>query len=115
MPESLVLCDRVHRELSEEDIKQVADTYHAWRGDPDSKTYEDIPGFCKSATIEDIRGQNHILTPGRYVGVAELDEDEEPFEEKMDRLTAALKKQMEKSDKLNKVIWENLKDIGYGE
>lgn len=109
------LVDRVHRELSEEDIKQVADTYHAWRGDPDSKTYEDIPGFCKSATIEDIRGQNHILTPGRYVGVAELDEDEEPFEEKMDRLTAALKKQMEKSDKLNKVIWENLKDIGYGE
>jgi len=109
------LVDRVHRELSEEDIKPIAETYHAWRGDPNSGTYEDIPGFCKSATIEDIRGHNHILTPGRYVGAADLEDDDEPFEEKMAKLTATLKEQMGKSDKLNQIIWDNLKDIGYGD
>lgn len=109
------LVDRVHRELSEDDIKQIADTYHAWRGDPGSGTYDDIPGFCKSATIDDIRGHNHILTPGRYVGAADIKEDDEPFEEKMAMLTATLKEQMDKSDTLNKLIWDNLRDIGYGE
>jgi type I restriction enzyme M protein len=109
------LVDRVHRELSDDEIKQIAETYHAWRGDPNSGSYEDIPGFCKSATIEDIRGHNHILTPGRYVGAADLEDDDEPFEEKMAKLTSTLKEQMEKSDKLNQIIWENLKDIGYGE
>jgi type I restriction enzyme M protein len=109
------LVDRVHRELSDDEIKQIADTYHAWRGDPDAGTYHDIPGFCKSATVEDIRGHNHILTPGRYVGAADLEDDDEPFEEKMAKLTSTLKEQMEKSDKLNQIIWENLKDIGYGE
>lgn len=109
------LVDRVHRELSEDDLKQIADTYHAWRGDPGSGTYDDIPGFCKSATIDDIRGHNHILTPGRYVGAADIKEDDEPFEEKMAMLTATLKEQMDKSDTLNKLIWDNLRDIGYGE
>ncbi|NLK50565.1 MAG: SAM-dependent DNA methyltransferase [Candidatus Cloacimonetes bacterium] len=109
------LIDRVHRELSDEEIKKIADTYHAWRGDPHAGRYEDIPGFCKTATMEEIRGHNHILTPGRYVGLEELEEDDEPFPEKMDRLTAILKEQMDKSDELNHLIWENLKDIGYGE
>jgi len=109
------LVDRVHRELSDDEIKQIADTYHAWRGDPGSGTYDDIPGFCKSATIDDIRGHNHILTPDRYVGAADIKEDDEPFEEKMAMLTATLKEQMDKSDTLNKLIWDNLRDIGYGE
>ena len=110
------MIDRVHRELTEDDIRRVADTYHAWRGDKDcDKQYEDIPGFCKAATIEDIRKHHHILTPGRYVGAAEVEDDGEPFEEKMARLTVALREQTEQSAKLDQIIWANLEDIGYGE
>jgi type I restriction enzyme M protein len=109
------MIDRVHRELTEEDIQKIADTYHAWRGDKGCKVkYEDIPGFCKSATLDDIRQHNHILTPGRYVGAAEVEDDGEPFEEKMARLTAALREQTEQAAKLDKLIWANLEDIGYG-
>ncbi len=114
------MVDRVHRELTEEDIKKVADTYHAWRGDAGARgnaplpEYADIPGFCKSATLDDIRGHNYILTPGRYVGAAEVEDDGEPFEEKMARLTAALREQTEQARKLDRIIWANLKDIGYG-
>ncbi len=109
------LIDRVHRELTDKDIRQVADTYHAWRGDKDCKNkYEDIPGFCKAATIEDIRHHHHILTPGRYVGAAEIEEDGEPFEEKMKRLTDALREQTRQAAELDQVIWVNLGDIGYG-
>ncbi len=109
------MIDRVHRELTDEDIRKIADTYHAWRGDKDCQVkYADIPGFCKSATIDDIRQHNHILTPGRYVGAAEVEDDGEPFEEKMARLTAALREQTEQAAKLDKLIWANLEDIGYG-
>jgi type I restriction enzyme M protein len=109
------MVDRVHRELTEEDIRQIADTYHAWRGDKDcTKKYKDVPGFCKSATIEDIRKHNYVLTPGRYVGTAREEEDDEPFDEKMARLTAQLREQMKQAAKLDKVIWANLEDIGYG-
>ncbi len=112
------MIDRVHRELTEEDIRKISDTYHAWRGDVGADgrppEYRDIPGFCKSATLDDIRHHNHILTPGRYVGAAEVEDDGEPFEEKMTRLTAALREQTEQARKLDKRIWANLKDIGYG-
>ena len=109
------MIDRVHRELTDEDICKIADTYHAWRGDKDCAVeYEDVAGFCKSATLDDIRQHNHILTPGRYVGAAEVEDDGEPFEEKMDRLTAALHEQTEQSIKLDQIIWANLEDIGYG-
>jgi type I restriction enzyme M protein len=119
------MIDRVHRELTEEDIKKIADTYHAWRGDLPAPglrqagkdcevKYADIPGFCKSATIDDIRKHNHILTPGRYVGAPPQEDEDEPFTEKMKRLTTELKKQMEESEKLDKLIWANLEDIGYG-
>jgi type I restriction enzyme M protein len=109
------LIDRVHRELTDADIRKIADTYHAWRGDKDSKTkYQDEAGFCKSATLDDIRRHGHILTPGRYVGAAEVEDDGEPFEEKMARLTAEFREQTKQSAKLDKLIWANLEDLGYG-
>jgi type I restriction enzyme M protein len=109
------LIDRVHRELNNEEIHKIAATYHAWRGDKDStQQYEDIPGFCRSATIVDIREHSYILTPGRYVGAAEIEEDDEPFEEKMARLTAALREQTQQAAKLDQIIWANLGDIRYG-
>jgi type I restriction enzyme M protein len=76
--------------------------------------FADIPGWCKSAPLDDFRGHNYFLTPGRYVGAAEIEDGGEPFEEKMARLTAELKKQMEEGAKLDKQIWHNLKEIGYG-
>lgn len=109
------MIDRVHRELTDEDVQKIAGTYHAWRGDKNcDQKYEDAPGFCKSATLDDIRGHSHILTPGRYVGAAEVEDDGEPFEEKMGRLTVVLREQMKEAAKLDKVIWANLEDIGYG-
>jgi type I restriction enzyme M protein len=119
------MIDRVHRELTEEDIRKIADTYHAWRGDRTSPSPSgrgrgegaknaDIPGFCKSATLDDIRHHGHILTPGRYVGAAEVEDDGEPFEQKMARLTAELREQTKQAARLDKLIWANLKDIGYG-
>ncbi len=110
------MIDRVHRELTDDDISTIADTYHAWRGDKEcEKKYEDVPGFCKSVSLDDIRHHGHILTPGRYVGAAEIEDDGEPFEEKMKRLTNELRKQTEQSAKLDNLIWANLGDIGYGE
>ncbi len=203
------MIDRVHRELTDADIRKIADTYHAWRGDKDCRQkYQDIPGFCKSVTLEDIRKHGHILTPGRYVGAAEVEDDlpaprpgcffvyaircndnsiyigqtddvarrwtehtrgqgtdwlkrhkpvrivhyeefttqeqavarekelkttkgrrwlkeeiaagrarqagGEPFDEKMKRLTAALREQWSEAEKLDIAIRENLKDLGYG-
>jgi type I restriction enzyme M protein len=109
------MIDRVHRELTDVDIRKIANTYHAWREDEDCKQrYRDVRGFCKSATFEDIRSQSHILTPGRYVGAAEVEGDGEPFEEKMERLTKGLRDQMAEAAKLDKMIWANLEDIGHG-
>ena len=103
-----MMVDRTHRELTDVDIRKIADTYHAWRGEPDAGAYEDVQGFCKSATLEEIRAQGHILTPGRYVGAEEQEEDAEPFAEKMARLTAELKEQMEEGTRLDKEILKNL-------
>ncbi|MCD6573437.1 MAG: type I restriction-modification system subunit M, partial [Thermoplasmata archaeon] len=86
-----VMVDRRHRELTDEEIKKIADTYHAWRGE--GGTYEDIPGFCKSATIEEIKKHNLILTPWIYVGFSEEEEEYEPFDEKRARLTKELVEQ----------------------
>jgi len=109
------MIDRVHRELTDDDIRKIADTYHAWRGDKDCEVeYEDVPGFCKSATLDDIRHHGHILTPGRYVGAAPQEEDDEPFEEKMRRLVAQLSEQQAEAARLDKLIWANLEDIGCG-
>ncbi len=108
------MVDRVHRELGEADIGKIAGTYHAWRGDKDAGEYEDVPGFCKSASLEDIRKHGHVLTPGRYVGAAAAEADGEPFEEKMKRLTATLREQQAEGAKLDAAIAANLKELGYG-
>jgi type I restriction enzyme M protein len=122
------LIDRVHRELTEADLARIVSTYHAWRGDrgvgvkPAKKTdkqdayptYEDIAGFCKSATTAEIAAHGHVLTPGRYVGAEEVADDGEPFEEKMPRLVAELQAQFAESAKLEATIRANLKGLGYG-
>ena len=109
------MIDRVHRELTDDDIRKIADTYHAWGGDKDcDKQYDDVPGFCKSATLDEIRRNNYILTPGRYVGAAPQEEDDEPFGEKMARLVAELRQQQAEAAKLDAAITKNLKELGYG-
>ena len=101
-----VLVDRVHRELTEDEITRISDTYHAWQS-PEGN-YEDIPGFCKSAKLEDIEQHGYVLTPGRYVGVEKTEDDDEPFEEKMGRLTQVLQEQMTQSKTLEAEIKQNL-------
>lgn len=101
---------RKHRELSDEEIKQIYDTYHNWR---DKKDYEDIKGFCKSANIDEVRGHEYILTPGRYVGIEEVEDDGEPFDEKMARLTGELAEMFAKSHHLEDEIRLRLGAIGY--
>ncbi len=108
------LVDRTHRELTGEDVARVASTYHAWRGEKDAGKYADQPGFCKSAPIEEVRKHGHVLTPGRYVGAEAVEDDGEPFEEKMRRLTATLREQQTEAAKLDAAIAANLKELGYG-
>jgi type I restriction enzyme M protein len=101
--------DRVHRDLADEDIDTITDTYHNWRKGVD---YEDIKGYCKSATIEEIQKHKHVLTPGRYVGIPDEEDDGIPFEDKMADLSATLKEQMEKEAQLNQEIKDQLSNIG---
>ncbi|HEY3317194.1 MAG TPA: class I SAM-dependent DNA methyltransferase [Coriobacteriia bacterium] len=109
------MVDRTHREFTVDDIAKVADTYHAWRGDPGCEsTYEDVPGFCKAAAIDEIREHGHVLTPGRYVGAADIDDDGELFHEKMRRLTCELAEQMAEGQRLDKEIRSSLGRVGYG-
>ncbi len=148
------MISRIHKELTADDIADIANTYHAWRGEPvtchsgtpdrheggnpetnredvasschsraggnpasaeTSSGYEDIPGFCKSATLDDIQANDYVLTPGRYVGAAEIEDDGELFEEKMQQLTQTLFQQMAEAQELDAVIKQNLKGLGYGE
>ena len=108
------LVDRIHRDLSDEDIEKIAGTYHAWRGDKGAKKYKDVQGFCRSATTGEIAGHGFVLTPGRYVGAEEAEGDGEEFGEKMARLTKTLSEQFAESAKLEKMIKCNLKGLGYG-
>ncbi len=115
------LVDRTHRELTDDDLAKIAGTYHAWCGDKSVRpepvegrtAYGDIPGFCKSASLDDIRKHGHVLTPGRYVGAEAIVDDGEPFAEKMQRLTATLEGQFEESRRLEKEIRKNLKHLGF--
>ncbi|MBS0328297.1 MAG: type I restriction-modification system subunit M [Proteobacteria bacterium] len=103
--------DRVLRDFKLEDIRKIADTFHAWKK---GEGYADEAGFCKAAKLADIQKHDYVLTPGRYVGAAEQEEDGEPFEEKMARLTAQLNEQFGESARLETVIRENLARLGYG-
>jgi type I restriction enzyme M protein len=107
------LVDRTHRELSDDDIARIASTYHRWRGDAGAGEYIDVVGFSKSTTLDEIRGHGHALTPGRYVGTAETDGDDEPFEEKMARLSAILRDQTAEGRRLDALIETNLRDLGF--
>ncbi len=106
------MIDRVHRELTDEDITRIADTYQAWRGDEGAGAYTDVPGFCKSITIEEVREHSHVLTPGRYVGVAAQDEGNEAFEDTMAGLTKKLIEQMAEARRLDAAIRKNLEMVG---
>ena len=119
------LVDRVHRELTDADLERITSTYHNWRSmgvqpvrktkenHGTSPTYADIAGFCFSATTEQIASHGYVLTPGRYVGAEEVEDDGEPFEEKMPRLVAELQSQFAQSEKLEKLIKKNLLGLGY--
>ncbi len=108
------MVDRTHRELTDEDIARIADTYHAWRGEKEAGEYADDPGFCKEATLGEVRKHGHVLTPGRYVGAEEREDDGEPLEEKMQRLVTTLREQQAEAAKLDVAIAVNLKGLGYG-
>jgi len=107
------LVDRTHRELTDEDVATVAGTYHAWRGDPAARQYQDISGFCMAVSTDEIRKHGHVLTPGRYVGAAAAEEDDEPFEEKMERLVAELGRQQAEAANLDASIAASLEGLGY--
>jgi type I restriction enzyme M protein len=133
------MVDRTHRELTDDEIARISRTYHAWRassstsspstgektsspspsmgvgkGEGESFEYADIAGFCKSATLADIRKHGYVLTPGRYVGAEAQEDDGEPFGEKMQRLVAQLREQQTEAAKLDAAIAANLKELGYG-
>ena len=108
------MVDRTHRELTDEDIARIADTYHAWRGEVGVDDYADEPGFSKSSSLDEIRRHGHLLTPGRYVGAPAHDEDEEKFEDKMKRLVAQWRDQANQGGRLDKKIASNLKELGFG-
>jgi type I restriction enzyme M protein len=116
------MVDRTHRDLSDEEIGKITGMYHLWRGETDVPpeavdgltAYEDIPGFCKAATLEDIRKHGHVLTPGRYVGAEVAEADDEPFSDRMARLVADLGAQKDEAARLDTAIAANLRELGYG-
>ncbi len=108
------LVDRTHRELSEDEVARIAKTYHAWRGEKETADYADIAGFCMSATTEVITSHGFVLTPGRYVGAEDIEDDDDmPFDERMEQLTGKLKGQFKESAKLEKAILRNLASLGF--
>ena len=100
---------RRNRAFTDEDIAKISGTYHAWRGE--GGKYADVPGFCKAATLDEVRANNYVLMPGRYVGTEEAEDDGVPFEEKMATLTAQLAEQFAKGIELQERIRENLKEL----
>lgn len=105
------MADRTHREFTEEDIAKISNTYHQWR--KRDGTYEDMKGFCKSANIEEITKHNFVLTPGRYVGIKDEEDDGIPFADKMAELTAKLAEQMKEEKRLDEEIKNQLKKVGF--
>ena len=109
------MVDRTRKEFSDADIDKITRAYHAWRGEAKDGDYQDIPGFCKSASLNDIKANDYVLTPGRYVGAADIEDDGIAFETKMAELSQTLYKHMAENEKLDAVIKENLLRLGYAE
>jgi len=109
------MVNRTLKELTNDDIAAIAQTYHAWRGEKKDGSYEDKAGYCKSTTLKEIEANDYVLTPGRYVGAAEIEDDGIPFETKMTELSKTLYSQMEKAEELDNAIRNNLEVLGYGE
>ena len=109
------MASRIHKELTTQDLAKIAGTYHAWRGEADAGEYEDVAGYSKSASLEEIKANDYVLTPGRYVGAAEIADDGVPFEDKMSELSQTLYGQMKEAELLDKIIRLNLEALGYGE
>jgi type I restriction enzyme M protein len=100
--------------LSDEELQKIAQTYHNWRGTVWSQNgYADVPGFCKSATLDEIAKHGYVLTPGRYVGAEDVEDDGEPFEEKMARLSAQWRAQRAAAATLDAAIEANLRALGF--
>ncbi len=107
------MTDRTHRELTDADIAKISGAYHAWRGEKGAGNYSDVAGFCKSVKKSEVESHGYILTPGRYVGAADVADDGEPFESKMKRLTTTLAQQFAESARLETEIRKNLASIGF--
>jgi type I restriction enzyme M protein len=111
------MINRRNKEFSDDDIALIADTYHTWRSvranNHSPQPYEDKPGFCKAATLDEVRKNNYVLMPGRYVGTEAEEDDGIPFDDKMKALTGKLAEQFARSRELETLIRENLKGIGY--
>ena len=109
------LVDRTHRELTDDDLRRIAGTYHAWRGEPDADEYEDVPGYCVSATKVQIEEHGFVLTPGRYVGAADVEDDGEPFDERISRLAGRLRDDFATADRLQSEIADVVERlVGHG-
>lgn len=102
------MVDRTRKEFSDADIDKITRAYHAWRGESDAGAYEDVLGFCKAASLEEIRSHNYVLTPGRYVGAADVEDDDVPFAERFTTLRKALEEQFAEGERLNRLIHEKL-------
>ncbi|MCI0740822.1 MAG: type I restriction-modification system subunit M [Gemmataceae bacterium] len=105
------MVDRTRREFFDEDIAKIAGTYRAWRGEPDEAVYEDVPGFSKAATLDEIRAHNHVLTPGRYVGAAAAKDDGAPFEKRFAELKETLAEQFAETEELSALIQKKLEEV----
>ena len=105
---------RRHRELTDWEIAGIAGTYHAWRGGRGAGDYEDVPGFCRGAPLDEVRKHGHVLTPGRYVGAEPTRDDGEPFDVKMSRLAAEWRKQQAEAARFDAEIAQNLAALGFG-
>jgi type I restriction enzyme M protein len=109
------MVDRAERALSDEAVSKIADTYHAWRGTASAAQkkliYQDIPGFCKSATLAEIKDADYALTPGRYVGSVAAEDDGEPLDEKIARLSKGLVGAFDESARLERVVRDQLERL----
>ncbi|MCA3644030.1 MAG: SAM-dependent DNA methyltransferase [Methylobacterium sp.] len=105
------MVDRTRKEFSDADIEKITQTYHAWRGESEAGAYEDVPGFCKAANLEEIKAHGYVLTPGRYVGAADAEEDDVPFEERFTSLHAQIEVQFAEAEQLTAVIRTRLAGV----